>query len=69
MPMMTRLMTVAASRLPKPSAPYSSASKDNVVVSRDASKMIVLVVPDVMTKLNIAMTARVGVSNGIQIVP
>ena len=57
---------LAFSSNPIPGDAYSRASKERVVVSRDARKMIGLVVPAATVKLIIASNTSVGISIGIQ---
>jgi hypothetical protein len=67
MPIMKILMMLAASRLFIPGEENSRASKDNVIVSREASRMIGAVVPAALVKFKTDKRARVGMSNGSQI--
>ena len=62
------LMMLAASRLLTATDDSSRAISDKVIVSREASRMILLVAPAALTKKFItAKRISVGISNGSQI--
>src|SRR2546430_11246167 len=65
--MMKMLMILAASRLLTAIDDSSRAMSDSVMVSREASKTMLLVAPAAWTKLVTAKSNRRGISNGSQI--
>ena len=67
MAMMKRLMIPAASSRLTPGTEYSRAKRDKVMVSRDAIKIMGLVVPAAIVKLIAANSTRLGIKSGIQI--
>jgi len=64
---MKMLMILAASRLLTAIDDSSRAMSDSVMVSREASKTMLLVAPAAWTKLVTAKSIRLGISNGSQI--
>ena len=61
------LMMLAASRLLTPTVDNSRAISDSVMVSREASKMMLLVAPAALTKFMTANSISVGIKSGSQI--
>ena len=64
--MMKMLMMLAASRLLTATEESSRAMSESVIVSREASKMMLLVAPAALTKFRTAKSIKVGISNGNQ---
>ncbi len=64
---MKMLIMLAPSRLLTEIEESSRAISDKVIVSREASKIILLVAPAAWTKLVTAKSIRLGMSNGSQI--
>ena len=64
---MKMLMMLAASRLLTATDESSKAMSDSVIVSRDASKIILLVAPAALTKFITAKRISVGIKSGSQI--
>ena len=65
--MMKMLTMHAASRLPTALDESSRAINESVMVSREASKMMLLVAPEAVTKFITASKTKVGMSSGNQI--
>src|SRR4051812_15977774 len=66
MKMMKMLMMLAASRLLMAGDDNSRAIKERVMVSREASSMMLLAAPAALTKFITARRISVGVNNGSQ---
>ena len=65
--MMNSPTILASSRRPIPGEAYSSANSESVLVSREAIRMMLLVVPAATTKFNVPSRISDGINSGIQI--